>query len=252
MFIFFILLFIGLFIGSFLNVIIDRLPRDENFFVGRSHCESCQHTLVWYDLVPIVSFVGLRGSCRYCHTFIGWRYPVIELTTGLAFAFTYVFLQQSPLLLLVTVLAVMSVLICIFYIDLFYGIIPDTLLIALFIFSVVRLFFLSQPIIPYFFTALGSAAFFFVLFLITKGKGMGLGDVKYAGIMGFLLGFPTIIPGLYIAFLTGAGIALILVIVGKKAMKSTIAFGPFLVIGTAVGIFYGMNLWSVFLKIFGM
>ena len=86
----FIFLFIlGISVGSFLNVLIDRLPRDESVIGGRSHCESCKHALSWFDLVPLFSFVQLAGKCRYCRVSLSFYYPMVELITGVLFAFTY-------------------------------------------------------------------------------------------------------------------------------------------------------------------
>lgn len=247
--IFFIL---GLFIGSFLNVVIDRLPRKETITRGRSHCEFCRHTLAWYDLVPIVSYVILRGRCRYCHKFIGWKYPIIELTTGLIFAgadFALGF-SQSPLLLLY--LGVISCLIIIFYIDLFDGIIPDSMLVILFALSVIIHALTKESFLNPLSTGLLTGLAFLSLFLLTRKKGIGFGDVKYAFLMGFLLGFPHSIPALYIAFLTGAIVALILVIARRKSFKSSIPFGPFLVIGTFINLLFGQQLWIFFQKLLGI
>lgn len=243
---------IGLFIGSFLNVVIDRLPREETIFVGRSHCDFCHHELAWYDLVPLFSFLFLSGKCRYCKKFIGWKYPVIELTTGFMFALTSILISTGSLVYLCIMLGIVSCLLVIFFIDLFSGIIPDSMLITLGVLAFLRILLLHQAFLPIVLTILGAGIFFVSIFLATRGKGMGFGDVKYACIMGLLLPFPFIIPALYIAFLTGALIALILVMEGKKAMKSTIAFGPFLVVGTIVDIFWGMHLWTLFQKILGL
>src|SRR5262245_30642435 len=81
-----ILFFFGLLVGSFLNVVIDRLPRGENFFIGHSHCDYCKRTLAWYDLFPLFSWIFLLGRCRYCGKFIGWKYPLIESITAFSFA----------------------------------------------------------------------------------------------------------------------------------------------------------------------
>lgn len=243
---------IGLFIGSFLNVVVDRIPRGESIIVGRSHCDFCKHTLSWYDLIPLFSFLFLRGKCRYCHTFIGWKYPVIELTTGVMFALTFIVFFQSSVLLLLTMLGILSILITIFYTDLFSGIIPDILILCLSVFACFHIFLLSQQFISFLLAGFAAGLFFLCIFLLTKGHGIGFGDVKYALVMGLLVGFPFLITSLYIAFLTGAGVALILVIARKKAFKSSIAFGPFLVIGTFANLLWGASLWSIFLHILGL
>src|SRR5690348_2347793 len=202
-----LLFFLGLFFGSFLNVIIDRLPRHETFISGRSHCDFCKHPLFWYDLIPLLSFVSLRGRCRYCKKFIGWKYPVIETTTAILFLLggTYFLKESVSIVLLIYYFFSVSCLIVIFFIDLFEGIIPDMVLLPLGIFSLAfNLIFHMNQIHMYLLSALFAFIFFLFLTLITKGRGMGLGDVKFVFVMGLLLGWPGIFVGLYVAFLTGA------------------------------------------------
>lgn len=250
------LLLIGLSIGSFLNVIIDRLPNGESIWWDRSHCDNCGKTLSWYDLIPVVSFIILRRKCRNCHKKISWQYPLVELSTGLIFLFTYVSMNRIigtdfilPHLFYYLVLS--SSLIAIFMIDLKYRLIPDQILIFLTAMSLVYQSIYFQELIKMnLITGIISLLFFLTLVIITRGKGMGLGDVKLAFVMGLLLGFPKIIVALYLAFLTGALVSLILISTHKKTMKSTIAFGPFLVFSTLTAIFYGNYFWQLFQKIF--
>lgn len=257
--------FFGTAIGSFLNVIVDRIPRGESFLYNRSYCEHCRKNLAWYDLIPLISFLLLNGKCRYCHTPISALHPLIEAVTAVLFVLTASVLFSSPSLSYfsqfiagVYYFFLISTLIIIFFIDLKFGIIP---------FKVVSLailvtccWYLLAPFLDYagsniqstlllntfpnvILSALAVFLFFFLLFLVTKGRGLGFGDVVYVLLMGFVLGFPKIILGLYIAFLSGAFISLILVIVGKKKMKGgTIPFGPFLVFGTIVSLFWGQML----------
>ncbi len=245
-----LLFFYGLFIGSFLNVVIDRLPRNEGIVCGNSHCEYCGHTLVWYDLVPLLSYLFLAGKCRYCKKFIGFRYPIIECTTGILFAIVGGAFTGIPSLVLM--LAIASCLCVLFFIDLFDGILPDSVLVVLSGFAIVQKLFLAEHIIFFLLVGFLTGIGFLALFLLTRKKGIGFGDVKYAFVMGFLLGFPSIIPALYIAFLTGATVALILVVGGKKKLKSSIPFGPFLVLGTFVNLLWGQQLWVLFQKIVGI
>lgn len=248
---YFILFFIGIIIGSFLNVVIDRIPRGETIWFGRSHCEYCQHVLSWYDLFPLFSFLLLRGKCRYCHKFIGWKYPIVEATTGVLFVLA---LLTTPLtsIVLILNLFVLGSLTIILYTDLFSGIIPDSVLVLLFFFTILRVFVLHQNILNCLASGICAGLLFLFLHVVTRGRGMGFGDVKYAVIMGALLGFPFIIAGLYIAFLTGAVLALILVIVKKKTFASAIPFGPFLVLGTVVNFFWGSYVWAFFLHLLNL
>lgn len=232
---------IGLFIGSFLNVVIDRLPRGESFWSGRSYCESCKHVLSGRDLIPLFSFLSLRGKCRYCHARLSYQYPLLEALTAACFLLTYLFLPSYSLVSAIFSLIIVSVLIIIFFIDLFEGIIPFKIIIPATVLTAAYLLTYDPSIIVmHVVTALLTASFFFFLFAITKGKGMGFGDVVYAFFMGLLLGFPNTVLGLYIAFLTGAGVSLILIVLKRKKLKgSTIPFGPFLVLGTYVVLVWG-------------
>jgi len=245
-------LLVGIFIGSFLNVIIDRIPRDEGIMLGRSHCDFCNHVLAWYDLVPFFSFLILRGRCRYCHAFIGWKYPLIEATTGIVFVSTAYSVGLAAFPLLLVMLVIMSCLLVVFFIDMFSGIIPDMVLVVLLLSGLAKGLMTSQPLVFMLLAGLASSAFFLLLFLLTRGRGMGLGDVKYAFVMGILLGMPFLVMGLYIAFLTAAGIALILVIARRKSFAGTIAFGPFLVLGTVANLFWGHYIWTIFQRILGI
>ena len=232
---------IGLFVGSFLNVVIDRLPRNESFVKGRSYCESCKHTLSGWDLVPLFSFLYLRGKCRYCHTGLSLKYPLLEGITGLLYVLTYLSFYQN-LYLVVFGIAVINALIIIFFIDLYKGIIPFVIILPMIILTAVYgLLFLSpSENIMHFASALVSFLLFFGLFVGTKGRGMGFGDVVYAFFLGLLLGFPNTILALYIAFLTGAFISLILILLRRKKLRgSTIPFGPFLVTGTFIAFLWG-------------
>ncbi|MFH1833237.1 MAG: prepilin peptidase [Candidatus Levyibacteriota bacterium] len=246
----FLLFFLGLGIGSFLNVVIDRLPRGESVFKGRSHCEACKKKLAWYDLIPFVSFIILKGRCRYCHSPISFYYPVVELTTGITFVLVFLFFPNENIKYqisnikyfaeLIYYLFIVSSLIVIFFIDLKYGIIPDRILLVAVVatFAYVSLI-LNSLFLIHLLAGFGAFFFFLLIFLITKGKGMGFGDVEYVFLAGLFLGFPKIIIALYMAFIIGAFVALALVIAGrKKFSKDTIPFGPFLVLGTLLAFFY--------------
>ena len=243
----------GLFVGSFLNVIIDRLPKEEQFMRGRSRCDTCRKPLRWYDMFPVISWVLLSGRCRYCRSPISIRNPIVELLTGALFVGSYVlversvgqFFPRSGITLSVTIFnfqfsiiilywIVASSLIAIFFIDLKHKIIPDELVITALLGAIGVLFLNPNryPVSNYVLSALGASSFFILLILITRGRGMGWGDVKFGGVMGVLLGFPGIVVALYIAFLTGAMVSVMLILFRRLTLKKTIAFGPFLVAGT--------------------
>lgn len=139
----------------------------------------------------------------------------------------------------------------IFFADIEYGIIPDALVVVSFFSSVLYLIATSAPLTTHFLSAVGSFLFFLILFLVTKGKGMGFGDVKLSLVLGLFLGFPNIIAALYMAFLTGAGVSIILVVWRKiRFFGGTIPFGPFLIVSAIVAFFYGEELIARFLASF--
>lgn len=254
-----VLFIFGLAIGSFCNVLIDRIPKGQSFIRGRSYCDKCEHLLSPFDLIPVISFILLFGKCHYCHKNISLQYPLVELTVGILFIFSYLQIWHlsaipSFVMLLIYYLFVVSGLLVIFVTDLKYRIIPDVILIPLILLTMlVRIIqFPNILFLNYFLSGVFFFILFLILFLVTKGKGMGFGDVKYAFFMGLILGFPRIIIGFYLSFLTGAFISLILLLVGKKKMKSSIAFGPFLALSTFVTLFYGEYLWLIFRKIIGI
>ena len=230
--------------GSFLTVLIDRIPRNESIF-GRSYCEVCKSVLKWRDLVPVVSFASLLAKCRYCKAPLSYYYPLVELTTGLIFSATFLFVWnnfQGNILDLIFYLIISSSLIVIFFSDLRYGLIPDKILIPVFSLTIFyTLFFHTRIFYLNLLSGIGLFLFFLVIYLITRGKGMGFGDVKFSAFMGFLLGFPQGIVSVYLAFLTGGIWAIILVLWRKKRFgrKDTIPFGPFLVAGTFLSLFIG-------------
>jgi prepilin signal peptidase PulO-like enzyme (type II secretory pathway) len=234
-FIYFIIFFLGASIGSFLHLIADRIIREETFVRGKSYCEKCHHQLSFIDLVPVISFLFLKGKCRYCKTKLSVYYPFSEIFTGVIFLMVVTSVGLTSPLALIFYLYSVSSLIVIFLNDIKYGIIPDKIVYpAVFITFIFQLLTQYPFPLPYLFSAIGSGAFFLLLFLVTKGKGMGFGDVKLGFYMGLLLGFPFIIYALYMAFLTGAFVSLILIMWRRKHLKSTIPFGPFLVIATMI------------------
>jgi prepilin signal peptidase PulO-like enzyme (type II secretory pathway) len=257
---------LGLFIGSFLNVLVDRIPKNESIVFPPSRCDNCKKHIPWYDLIPVLSFIMLCGKCRFCKTKLSYYYPVIEITTGILFALTFFFVIQPSATSLqqlafsfIYFLFITSCLIVIFFTDLKSGIIPDKILVVATVATVVWLLFHnslfmihdSSFIINRLLAAAGAFIFFLAIYLLTRGRGMGFGDVKLSFFLGLLLGFPGIFITLYIGFLTGAFVGVILIIWRKKKLRgSTIPFGPFLVLGSLVVFFWGNFLISKLLFLF--
>ena len=250
-FLFYSIVFIlGLAVGSFLNCVIYRLEKNKSFLKGRSFCPYCKHVLKLQDLIPVFSFLILKGKCRYCRKKISWQYPLVEIATGLLFVFilnyelgimNYEILDFGFILNFLFLILTFSFLILIFVYDLKHYIIPDKVVYPAIIISFVYLIAVyDMRLMMYaFLSAVFASGFFLFIVLISQGRWMGLGDVKLAFFMGLFLGFPNILVALFFAFLIGAIIGIGLILKGKKSLKSEVPFGPFLIIGTFIAFFWG-------------
>lgn len=250
--------FLGLIVGSFLNCVIYRLQTKESFLKGRSFCPNCKKILSWQDLIPLLSFIILRGRCRHCSQKISWQYPLVELATGILFVL--VLNYTFPNLLIASYwLLVACFLIIIFVYDLKHYIIPDRIVYpAIAIAFLYRLFSslefvnwnlfgiwnLEFGILRPILSAILAASFFLFIVLISRGKWMGVGDIKLAFFMGLILSWPGVSVALFLAFFSGAIIGTGLIISGKKGLKSEVPFGPFLVSGTLLTMFFGEEIIS--------
>ncbi len=260
--IFFVL---GLIIGSFLNVVIFRMNTSRSLG-GRSSCMSCFKTLLWYELIPLFSFLGLRGRCRSCKTRISVQYPLVELFTGIIFALLFLKFQNilyfsffSFTFIYVYYAMIFSILIVITVYDLRHKIIPDMLsfifgalaFIGLFLFSNNVLtdqtgIYLHMPSVLELFSGILVAFPFAFFWFISSGRWMGFGDAKLAVGIGYLLGIAGAFSGLVIAFYSGAIVGLCLIIFSKiygghYKLKSEIPFAPFLVLGTILAFLFEIN-----------
>lgn len=254
---------LGTTIGSFLNVLIDRLPHERSI-LGRSRCDKCKHILSWYDLLPLLSFLMLRGKCRYCGDKIPSVIPFIELITGVLFvvvmqnSFQHPFEILNPVqddLIKIVYLGIISCLIVIFFADAKYHIIPDSIQITIFILSLL-LFIVQGQQLQFIIVRLVYGVVIMspilLLYLLTKGKGMGFGDVKLAFVIGFLMGGIGGFLVLYLAFISGAVVGLFLIIFKRRKMKYKIAFGPFLVLGILTMLFWSDKIINIAKKIYGL
>ena len=233
-------------VGSFLNCVIYRLEKEESFLKGRSYCPRCKHKLGLLDLIPVLSFMWLRGRCRYCHEKISVQYPLVEIATGLLFLLTYKLQPTTYNFIIVPFM------VAIFVYDLKHYIIPDKVIypaigVAL-VYDFLRSDFLGKS--DLLISAFGAAAFFLAIVLISRGKWMGVGDIKLAFLMGLILGYPNILVALFLAFLIGAIIGVGLMVFGKKTIKSEVPFGPFLVAGTFIALFFGKEIINWYVQSF--
>ena len=224
---FFVEFVLGSIFGSFLGALIYRFPRSISIAEGRSFCDKCKKQISWYDNIPILSFLILGGKCRNCKSKIPGINFIIELTTGIGFV--VIGFQPVPLILF-------CLLEVIFTIDLEHQIIPD-----IFIFIGLAVLFLNQTYSSLLAGFL-AASFLLLIHLFTKGRGMGLGDVKFAVLGGAVVGLQLTFVWLFLAFLTGATVGIILILAEKAKIKDKIAFGPFLVIAIPLTIVYGQRL----------
>jgi leader peptidase (prepilin peptidase) / N-methyltransferase len=246
------ILILGLIFGSFITSFTYRIMLGEILPQGRSHCPNCKSQILWYDNIPLFSYFVLKGKCRACHKHIGLRYPLIELSTAAIFV---MIASSPPQILLPTfhmgiwtlpfLLLITCILIAIFVIDYEFQLIPDELSLAFFIISFSAVILFSEPVYPSLLSGFSVALFLLMLHLITYGRGMGLGDVKLSLGIGILLGWPHTVSWLFSSFVLGAIVGIALLISGQAKLGKHIAFGPFLVIGFFIVLFFGDTLTTV-------
>lgn len=237
LYMFLIYTFLGAVLGSFAGALTYRWPHGESILQGRSQCPKCKHQIAWFDNIPLLSYLILRGKCRNCSKPISIRYFYIELGLTSLFTLFYFAGLATPLNL-----AIIFITYCIFIIDFEHQYIPDTLSFVGLLLVISNLFFLNQS--PYLALASGLSAGVFLLLinLLTLGRGMGLGDVKLALFLGSFLSFPLAITWMFMSFVIGSVIGLILIIFRLKKFKQRIAFGPFLVAGFYIVMLFGETL----------
>lgn len=241
----------GLLVGSFLNAWAWRLAHHESISRGRSHCPACGHQIRGYDNIPVVSWLLLRGRCRDCGAPISWRYPAGEALT--AAIFVALVLKDGLDWVLVPHLLFVSALILVSQVDLESRIIPDVIILPVAAAGVPLMILFgggSWWVWPA--AGLGAAGFLFLIsevyYRVRHVEGMGFGDVKLALCMGIYLG-AAVVPALFIGFLSGAVIGVIMVAARRGDGKTAIPFGPFLAAGAAVALFAGTPLIDAYLSL---
>jgi len=251
----------GLIVGSFLTAFTHRDVRGESVTRGRSICPNCKSKISWYDNIPLVSFLLLSGKCRKCKKKISFRYPLIEIITALTFLFVStvyfqcgsgintIFPENSILCFwkeslgsyaLPYLLFIASALIGIFVTDIEKQMIPDSLSYSLFAITAVVIL-AASPEDLYFrlFTGFVVSLLFLVLHIITLGRGMGLGDVKLVLFAGMFLGFKYSLVWIFMSFVIGATVGVLLILASKAKFGKQIAFGPFLIVSFFLIMFFG-------------
>jgi len=258
----------------------DHFLLDPKVVGGRSYCPHCRKSLIWFELIPFISFAIQGGRCRNCKTHISFAYPVSEILSGLLFVAIVARVQDFYGVMGMN-FWILSVLWIVFFfalfllsvIDIRLGIIPDEITIFLCIVAVCIVGFSAANLGSSNFSFFGPYAIFFglqkniwinrvvgallgVLFFgglvaLTKGKGMGMGDVKFAIPLGFIFGWPDILFLTAFAFISGAAVGLLYILSGKKTMKSALPFGPFLALGAFFVFFLGFGFMSIYLHSMG-
>jgi len=242
----------GLMIGSFLNVCIYRIPKKESIVIPRSHCPHCNHQLRVWENIPVISFLMLKGLCSSCKNKISFRYPIIELLTAILLLMAYFRFGLSVDFFIYSFF--LCLLVVITFIDIDTLEIPNGLLLfglIIGIYTIVRngMNGLSQSLIG----ALGLGSGFLLVRvigqLLLKKESMGYGDVKYAALIGLLLGWKIGLVASAIAFISASVLFLILLPFGKIAIGQRIPFGPFLSLGALLGLLWGTHILEWYLNL---
>ena len=241
----------GLAVGSFLNLCIDRLPRRQSIIKPPSHCDNCGQMLGVFDLVPVFSYLCRRGRCRYCDARIPVRSLVVEISTGLIFAlFTWHFGLGIQLAM---ALVYVSMFLVIFVVDLEHLIIPNRVVYPGMIIALVFSGFWAGfegfwPTIGIVNALLGGAVGLLLMLLpfLVFRNGLGMGDVKLAGLMGMACGFPLVLIALMLGILYGGLVAVVLLLMGVKGRREAIPFGPFLAGGAVLTMLWGGGILQIY------
>lgn len=253
---------LGAIVGSFLNVLILRLPQGRKAN-GRSACPQCEHQLYALDLIPILSYLFLRGRCRYCRHKISPRYIIIELFTASLFALVATMFPLTNAVIAISLaraLSIVSVLIVVFVVDFEEYLILDKVIFPaigiilgfnILIDFLSQTSFLSMQSLTLGGLVMGAIFFglFYLLWYISDGRWIGFGDVKFMWLIGLSLGWPQTLVGLFLAFIIGGAFGTFLLITGKKDMQSKLPLGTFLSIGVCLALLWGESLlawyWSL-------
>jgi leader peptidase (prepilin peptidase) / N-methyltransferase len=239
----------GLIVGSFLNVVAYRLPRGESLVKPRSRCPHCGTQLRAVDNIPVVSWVALRGRCHHCGAPVSARYPVVELTT--AALYVAVVASQDDAVRIVLGLLLVTALVPITLIDLDRRIIPNLITGPAAIAAVIAILALDIDFLPEALIAAAAGGGFFLVAAMLYPRGMGMGDVKLAGMLGLYLG-KAVAPAILIALIGGVvvGAAIIARKGAAEGRKTAVPFGPFLALGGMIAFFVGNELVDAYLDTF--
>jgi leader peptidase (prepilin peptidase) / N-methyltransferase len=236
----------GLLVGSFLNVVIARVPEKRSLVRPGSACLGCGAAIGWYDNIPILSFVALRGCCRACAAPIPWRYPMVEAVTATLFVAAAI--AFGPTLDAVVAAALLAGLVALTAIDLERQILPDVITLPGILAGVLAS--LATGRVPWHESLLGVAVGggVFLVIILASGGGMGAGDMKLGAMLGAFLGWKVVLLSVFVAVVGGGVLSVALIASGIRGRKDPIPFGPFLAAGGAAGLFWGERVMRWYLS----
>ncbi len=253
---------IGICVGSFLNVLVFRTHENRGLIKGRSKCQSCEIAISWYDLVPVLSFILLRRRCRSCKNVLSWQYPLVELVTGLIFAGLYLVhfnaltgVTPDPDTLAGVIPfmrdAIFTIfLIVLFVYDLRFHLLLDRFTIPAMIVAILLNLFVGVPVWSMLLGAVILGGFFLGQYLLSKGQWIGDGDIRMGVVMGLMLGLRDGLVALFLAYIIGAAIGILLLLTKKAKFKTQIPFGTFLAAATLVALLFGEQIVGWYLSLF--
>ena len=237
---------LGITVGSFLNVCILRIPAGESIVTGPSHCVRCGKKLKWYELIPIISFLALRGRCSNCKSPISAQYPIIEALNGLLWLLIVFILGFTPYAMLACLLA--SSLIVLSIIDIRTREIPAGINIFILILGIAATILDLRNFMPHLIGLFAISLPLYLILLITHGRGIGGGDIKLMAACGLFLGFKLIVLGFFLGCLAASVVHLLLMAL-KKADRS-LSFGPYLSLGIFIALIWGNSLINWYLNLY--
>lgn len=249
-------LIFGMLIGSFINCLAWRLYKEETIF-GRSYCPKCLNKIKWYDNIPLLSFIILKGKCRSCTQKISWQYPLVELITGLLFYGAFLFFGGS-VIDLVRSFIIISVLVLVFIFDFRWYLIPVSALlwsapVIIILGALTYPLNIGSYIVALVITMALATFFFGAQYLVTKGKGLGEGDIWLGAFLGAaFFNLRELSVAILSAYCIGAIVGITLLVSGNKKWGSKLPLGVFLSIGAIIGLFWGSQIAAWYLSLFSL
>ena len=240
---------LGLLIGSFLNVCIYRLPKGQSIAFPPSHCTGCSNRIKPYDLIPVISYIILKGKCRHCNTSISIKYPLVEILTGVLFLFS--FLKFGYSIEFIKSIVLLSVLVAVTFIDFEYSIIQVEFMIFASLTGIVLNIIgyeFNIHLLNYLYGFLVGGGVILAIVLLTNG--MGGGDIQLMTVIGLFLGFKLTLLTLMLSFVIGAFAGVTLIVLKKKSRKDFIPFGPWISIAAFVSLFFGDSILRWYFSLF--